>query len=60
MNPVCENCKWWFDERFTKQGIIGECRRHAPVIKGKDDCAHPVTVAMWACGDFTPSNEALN
>ena len=57
---TCENCRHWTDERMNTPGVLGECRKHAPVVNGKDECAHPITPALWTCGDFEPDAGALN
>lgn len=32
MNKCCEDCCWWQKKTATKNGWMGECRRHPPIV----------------------------
>lgn len=60
MSHHCEDCKHWFDDEFDPKGVWGYCKKRAPIIDGDNKCAFPETPALETCGDFSPSNGALN
>lgn len=63
MNKKCEVCKYWL--RYSRLGLSGECRRHAPVMvynNVPNTGAHyefPKTIDMSWCGDFESKKEPL-
>lgn len=68
MKTCCWNCKFWvtdypwLDDKRAVQAepgpayrLVGECRKHAPVIFGESVRAWPQTLEHVYCGDHEPA-----
>lgn len=52
-NPTyrrCETCLWFIKDAVA-HGIIGRCRRHAPLLSEQIGSGYPMTNNLDWCGD---------
>lgn len=62
MKQACDKCRYWrFLRELEKHVGVGECRRHAPVVKTPENVSTGLRYAEWPltmfddwCGEFEP------
>jgi hypothetical protein len=61
MEKSCEKCRYWRFLREEPDVGVGECRRHAPVVKTPENVSTGLRYAEWPatmfddwCGEFVP------
>jgi len=60
MTEACEKCRYWRFLRETEPHVeMGECRRHAPVVKTPENVSTGLRYAEWPatmfddwCGEY--------